>query len=134
MDANTSFQDRIDLNPIKVSTEKKLDLTKRLQTCDKANDEIYFSGINPVPGSDPCLRKKDRTNNKCLLTGRRPSGPPRWWSLLQDYQFIHPDSCMGTTKNPPEWWSLQLPDDSLYEEIPSKWGNLCKDIIAGNTC
>ena len=45
-----------------------------------------------------------------------PGRPPRWWSLLPDYQFTTGQAANETTRNPPEWWTLQLPDDSLYKD------------------
>ena len=45
-----------------------------------------------------------------------PGRPPRWWSLLPDYQFTAGQLRSETTRNPPEWWTRQLPDDSLYKD------------------
>ena len=110
------------------------ELTEKIQTCqldrqtchkNKIKGSAQKSSLKPYEMvlNKSVDRRKWSTSvhsferiDGSMSTVPAPGRPPRWWSLLPDYQFTAGQLRSETTGNPPEWWLLQLPDDSLYKD------------------
>ena len=127
------FLQKLAQDILKVTAVNKL--TEKLQTCQLDGQTCHKNKIKGTGQKSYRIKPYEMVSDKTVDKSKRntsvlsleridvsmstipaPGRPPRWWSLLPDYQFTDGQARSETTGNPPEWWLLQMPDDSLYKD------------------
>ena len=87
----------------------------------KAKQTRRMAGTRHLPYGQRNTAPRLEPRPGCPPTVRAPGRPPRWWTLISDYDFHAKQeiTAMPLSSSPPKWWSLEA-DDCLYEDTEEK--------------